>query len=46
MKQIQLIFKWATLLFFGIAIYAMTIGQIVEIEFADWHDMHLFYDII
>jgi hypothetical protein len=46
MGLIQRIFKWATLLFFGMAIYAMTIGQIVPVEFADWHDMHLFYDII
>jgi hypothetical protein len=46
MKQIQKIFKWTTLLFFGIAIYAMTIGQVVPIEFADWQHMHLFYDII
>ena len=46
MKQIQKIFKWATLLFFGIAAYALTIGQIVPLEFADWHLMHLFYDII
>ena len=35
-----------TLLFFGIAIYVIIIGQIVPIEFADWHDMHIFYDII
>ena len=41
MKQIPKIFKWITLLFFGVAIYAMTIGQIIPIEFADWHDMHL-----
>lgn len=46
MRPIQKIFKWITLLFFGIAIYAMTIGQVVPIEFADWHHMHLFYDII
>ena len=46
MRRIQIIFKWSTLLFFGIAIYAMTIGQAVPIEFADWHHMHLFYDII
>lgn len=46
MKQIQQIFKWITLLFFGIAIYALTVGQIVSIEFADWKHTHLFYDII
>lgn len=46
MKRIQKIFKWITLLFFGFAIYAMTIGQIVPIEFADWHHAHLFFDII
>ena len=46
MKRIQQIFKWTTLLFFVIAIHALTIGQIVPIEIADWHDMHLFYDII
>lgn len=46
MKRVQQISKWTTLLFFGIAISAMTIGQIVPIEFADWNDMHLFYDII
>ncbi|MGQ1947757.1 hypothetical protein ACT3CD_11730 [Geofilum sp. OHC36d9] len=46
MKHIQKIFEWITLLFFGIAIYAMTIGQTVPIEFIDWHHMHFFYDII
>lgn len=46
MRLINEIIKWLTLLFFGIAIYAMTIGQIVPIELADWHHMHLFYDII
>jgi len=46
MKRIQQFFKWATLLFFGNAVYALTIGQIVPLEFADWHQMHLFYDII
>ena len=46
MKRVQQVFKWMTLLFFGIAIYAMTIAQILPIEIADWHDMHLFYDII
>ena len=46
MRRIQQIFKWMTLLFFGIAVYAMIIGQFVPIEFADWHYMHLFYDII
>tara|TARA_R110000868_G_scaffold303705_1_gene564216 strand:+ start:493 stop:1014 length:522 start_codon:yes stop_codon:yes gene_type:complete len=46
MNQIKQIIKWVTILFFGIAIYAMTIGQIVPIEFADWHNLHLFCDII
>ena len=46
MKRVRQIFKWTTLLFFGIAIYAMTIGQIIPIEIADWHVMHLFYDVI
>ena len=46
MKQIKEIFKWITLLFFGVAIFAMTIGQVLPIEFADWRHMHLFYDII
>ena len=46
MKLIQKLFKWATLLFFGVAIYAMTIGQTVPVEFADWNDQHLFYDLI
>lgn len=45
MKRIQTIFKWMTLLFFGIAISAMTFGQLIPIEFADWRHMHLFYDI-
>ncbi len=26
--------------------FSITIGQILPIEFADWKDMHLFYDII
>ncbi len=46
MKLIQELFKWATLLFFGVAIYAMTIGQVVPAEFANWSDQHLFYDVI
>ena len=46
MKQIRQIFKWITILFFIIAIYAMTIGQIVPIEFANWKDIHIFYDTI
>ena len=46
MRLIQESFKWATLLFFGIAICAMTIGQIIPVEFTDWNDMHLFYDVI
>jgi len=46
MRLIQTIFKWMTLLFFGIAVYAMTIGRLVPIEFADWRQMHIFYDII
>jgi hypothetical protein len=45
-KRIQQIFKWVTLLFFGIVIYALTIGQIVPIEIADCHHMRLFYYII
>ncbi len=46
MRQIQKIFKWLTLMFFGITIYAMTIGQMVPVEFVDWHHRHLFYDFI
>ena len=46
MRLIQAVFKWITLLFFGVAIYAMTIGQTVPVEFADWNDQHLFYDVI
>ena len=46
MKTIQTIFKWLTLTFFGITLFSLTIGQILPIEFADWKDMHLFYDII
>jgi len=46
MRQIQRLFKWITLLFLGISIFSMTIGQIIPIEFADWHNTHLFYDII
>ena len=46
MKQLQQILKWSTLLFFAITIFALTIGQIIPIEFADWRDMHFFYDII
>jgi len=46
MKIVQSIFKWLTLTFFVIAIFAMTIGQALPIEFADWKVMHLFYDII
>ena len=46
MKIIKKIFKWTTLSFLGIALFAMTFGQVIPIEFLDWHDMHLFYDII
>ena len=46
MKRIQEIVKWLTLLFFVIVIYAMTIGQIIPIEFSNWHHTHLFYNII
>jgi len=46
MKQIKQLFKWSTLLFIAIAIYGLTFASVVPIEFADWHHMHLFYDII
>jgi radical SAM superfamily enzyme YgiQ (UPF0313 family) len=46
MRVVQKIFKWITLIFFGITIYAMTIGQIVPLEFANWEHMHFFYDSI
>jgi hypothetical protein len=46
MKQIKQLFKWSTLLFIAISIYGLTFASVVPIEFADWHHMHLFYDII
>ena len=46
MNFIQKIFFVLTLTFFGISLFSMTVGQIIPIEFADWRDMHIFYDII
>lgn len=46
MRQTQKIFKWVTLAFFGIALFAMTAGQAIPVEFAEWHHMHLFYDVV
>lgn len=46
MKQIQLVSKWTTLLFFAIAIFTMTIGQAIPIEFDNWRHTHILYDVI
>lgn len=46
MKRLQRLLKWTTLVFFAIAFFSMTVGQAIPIEFADWHHMHIFYDII
>jgi hypothetical protein len=46
MKTIQRVFFWSTTVFFLIAGFSITIGQILPVEFADWKDSHTFYDTV
>jgi len=46
MKFFQKIFFFLTMAFFIAAIFSMTIGQVLPIEFADWRNMHNYYDYV
>lgn len=46
MQGIKKIIFWTALVFIGLTIFTLTVGQILPYEFADYKIMHKFYDII
>ena len=46
MKVIKKTIFWNAIVFIGLTIFALTVGQILPYEFADYKIMHKFYDTI
>lgn len=46
MSKLEKVFQWLTLIFFSVALYSMTLGQYIPIEFTNWRHSHIYYDII
>ncbi|MCZ2357684.1 MAG: hypothetical protein LC115_13505 [Bacteroidia bacterium] len=46
MQVIKKTIFWTAISFIGLAIFSLTIGQILPYEFADYKIMHKFYDVI
>ena len=45
-RIIQKFIKWTTIIFIIIVLFSLTIAQKIPVEFANWRNMSLFYDII